>query len=212
MMPSPLTRILPLLLICFTFFVGCAANIKTQPQPLAFSSGQYSEDIIAILPLGAFNPAYGRQLQETYRRSFFPRWLYGSGEVTVLDDPYEDFSLALYNRLRGYNVFRRVVIVNNREEADALHARYLLTFRINDCYALGQGPNLDFVEWLTFKGHASVDVVIYDLATNSRIAAKNLTTDAYATSMWSTPDVRSYIRRSLLRGQTFHNLIAQIYF
>ncbi len=194
------------------FFTGCATNIRTEPEPLAMQPQSYPEETLAILPLGTFNPVYGETLAEEHRRSFLPRWLYGSGEVTVLENPYEDFALALYNRLRGYNVFRRVVIVKNRDEADELHARYVLCFRINDCYSIGEGPNLALSQWLTYKGVAQVDIIVYDLATGERVAAETLTSEAFTTSVWSTPDVRQYIRRSLLRGQTFHNLIARIRF
>lgn len=201
-----------LLLIGALLLTGCAANIQTKPEPLALQPQSYPEETLAILPLGKFNPIYGEQLTEEHRRWFLPRWLYGSGEVTILEDPYEDFALALYNRLRGYNVFRRVVIVKNRDEADELHARYVLCFRINDCYAVGEGPNLAFSEWLTYKGVAKVDIIVYDLAASERIAAETLQSEAFNTSVWSTPDVRNYLRRTLLKGQTFHNLIAQIKF
>ena len=58
----------------------------------------------------------------------------------------------------------------------------------------------------------SVDVAVYDLVTNERVFAERINVNANDTSVWSTPDVRDYLRRQLLKGVTFHNAISEITF
>lgn len=195
-----------------TVISGCATSKVTQPKPLALAERGHNDKILAIMPLGKLNPAYIKAREQENKAWFAPALLYGKGEVSGLNNPYEDFSLAIYNRLRGYDVFRRVVIVNSREEADKLGASYLLCFRINDCYAVGKGANWNFIYWLTYKGAFNVDVVVYDLDSNQRIDHQRISSEAYSTSTWSTSDVRAYLRRTLLRGVTLHNAISQINF
>ncbi len=193
-------------------FAGCATSKVTKPMPLALASRGHSDRILAIMPLGRLNPAYVDYQTDIHASWFLPRWLYGKGEVSVVPDPYEEFALAIYNRLRGYDIFRRVVIVKDRDEADSLQASYLLCFRINDCYAVGKGANWNFVEWLSYEGILDIDVIVYDLERNERIAYERIRDNTFNVSTWSTPDVRAYMRRTLLRGVTFHNAIAGIDF
>jgi len=193
-------------------FSGCATNKVTVPKPLMLAERGHNDKILAIMPLGKLNPAYVNAKEQENEAWFAPKLLYGKGEVSVLKNPYEEFALAIYNRLRGYDVFRRVVIVNSREEADKLDASYLLCFRINNCYAVGQGANWNFIYWLTYKAEFNVDVIVYDLDSNERIDYQRIESEAYSTSTWSTSDVRAYLRRTLLRGVTLHNAVAQINF
>jgi len=195
-----------------TVISGCATSEITQPKPLALAEHGHNDKILAIMPLGKLNPAYITAQEQENKAWFAPALLYGKGEVSGLNNPYEDFALAIYNRLRGYDVFRRVVIVKSREEADKLGASYLLCFRINGCYADGEGANWNFIYWLTYKADFNVDVVVYDLDSNERINHQKIESKAYSTSTWSTADVRAYLRRTLLRGVTLHNAVAQINF
>lgn len=193
-------------------FSGCATNKVTKPESLALAERGYNDKILAIMPLGKFNPAYADFQKEKYESWFAPKLLYGKGEISTVNDPYEEFALAIYNRLRGYDLFRRVVIVNSRDEADKLGASYLLCFRINDCFAVGRGGNWNFVYWITYEANFNVDVVVYDLDANERIGHERIASKAYSNSPWSTSDVRAYLRRNLLRGVTLHNAISQINF
>jgi hypothetical protein len=170
------------------------------------------DKILAVMPLGALPEDYSTNRFLEYRRWWVSRALYGSGEVTTLDDPNTDMALALFNRYRGYNIFRRVVVVKDRAEADRVQADYLLCFRINECYAVGRGANANFVEWITYEGIVDMDVAVYELAMNRRIGVQRVHADATTTSVWSGEQVRDYLRRELLRGTTFHNAIAQIEF
>ncbi|RLD09347.1 MAG: hypothetical protein DRI44_08675 [Chlamydiae bacterium] len=203
-------------LLCVSFLLallsGCATNQVTKPKPLALAERGHNDKILAIMPLGKMNPAYINYQKHKLESWFAPKMLYGKGEISGLEKPYEAFALAIYNRLRGYDVFRRVVIVNSREEADALGASYLLCFRINDCYSVGEGANWNFVYWITYKAVFDADVVVYDLDSNERITHQKIESKAYTSSPWSTSDVRAYLRRTLLRGVTFHNAISQINF
>lgn len=196
-----------LALLCLA---GCATRQTTQPMPMAITGKQNA--ILAILPLGNFNPAVKDRLAERYRASWFPRVMYGKGEVSVLDDPYEEMALAMFNRFRGYNLFNRVVIVKDRAEADQIRATHMLVFHINECYAVGRGANWNFVEWLTYEAFVNMDVVTYDLAANQRINHQNIVANATSTSVWTSKEMRDYLRRQLLRGVTFNNAIAQIQF
>jgi hypothetical protein len=162
--------------------------------------------------MGGMNASYPNLLAENYRANWFARTLYGKGEVTVLDNAYEEFALAIFNRLRGYDLFRRVVIVKDRSEADSLRATHLLTFRINDCYAVGSGANWNFVNWMSYESFLNLDVAVYDLVENQRVFAERINVNANDTSIWSTPDVRDYLRRQLLKGVTFNNAISEITF
>ena len=113
-------------IVILAVFSGCATSQVTRPQPLALAEKGQNDKILAVMPLGQFNPAYADFQKEKFESWFMPRLLYGKGEVSTLEKPYEEFALAIYNRLRGYDIFRRVVIVKNREEADKLGASYLL--------------------------------------------------------------------------------------
>ena len=200
--------------ICATaiFISGCATSQVTKPEPLALAGHEYNDKILAVMPVGQLNPIYVDYTKEKLESWFMPRWLFGKGETSFVPDPYEEFALAIYNRLRGYDIFRRVVIVKDREEADRLRASYLLCFRINECYAVGNGANWNFIEWLTYEADLDADIIVYDLEQNERIAHQRIRSNAISTSPWSTPDVRGYLRRTLLRGATFHNGISQISF
>ena len=143
-----------------TLFSGCATNQVTKPAPLALAERGHNDKIIAIMPLGRLNPAYIDYQKQKCKSWFAQELLFGKGEVSALKKPYEDFALAIYNRLRGYDVFRRAVIVNSREEADRLGASYLICFRINDCYALGKGANWNFVYWVTYKANFDAYIVV----------------------------------------------------
>jgi len=200
------------IIIVFATLTGCATSQVTKPQPLALAEKGQNDKILAIMPLGQFNSAYADFQKKKFESWFMPRLLYGKGEVSTIEKPYEEFALAIYNRLRGYDIFRRVVIVKNRDEADKLGASYLLCFHINDCYAVGEGANWNFIDWITYKAVFSVEVVVYDLDLNERIGYQTIQSIAYSSSPWSTPDVRAYLRRTLLRGVTFHNAISQITF
>ena len=191
---------------------GCATSQRTKPEPLALAEHGYNDKILAVMPLGQLNPVYQDYMSQKYESWFMPKAFFGTGETSFLKDPYEELALAIYNRLRGYDIFKRVVIVKDRQEADKLGAYYLLCFRINNCFSLGEGPNWDFVHWITYKGILDVDVIVYNLEQNERIYAEKIRSEAYTTSPWSTPDVRGYLRRTLLRGVTFHNGIARINF
>ncbi len=193
-------------------FSGCATSQITKPAPLALAERGHNDKIIAIMPLGRLNPAYIDYQKQKCKSWFAQELLFGKGEVSALKNPYEDFALAIYNRLRGYDVFRRAVIVNSREEADRLGATYLLCFRINECYAVGAGANWNFVYWVTYKALFDADIVVYDLDSNERINYQKIDSKAYSNSPWSTSDVRSYLRRTLLRGVTLHNAVSQINF
>lgn len=195
-----------------TLISGCATSQVTKPAPLALAEHGHNEKIIAIMPIGKFNPEYIDYQKQEYKSWFAQELLFGKGEISTLKKPYEDFALAIYNRLRGYDVFRRAVIVNSREEADRLGASYLLCFRINDCYAVGAGANWNFVYWITYKAIFDADIVAYDLDSNERINHQKIESKAYSNSPWSTSDVRSYLRRTLLRGVTLHNAVSQINF
>lgn len=196
-----------LALLCLA---GCATRQTTQPMPMAITGKQNA--ILAILPLGSADPAAKDRLAERYRASWFPRVMYGKGEVSVLDDPYEEMALAMFNRFRGYNLFNRVVIVKDRAEADQIRATHMLVFHINECYAVGRGANWNFVEWLTYEAFVNMDVVTYDLAANQRINHQHIVANATSTSVWTSREMRDYLRRQLLRGVTFNNAIAQIQF
>ena len=200
------------MVILITLISGCATSKVTQPKPLILAERGHNDKILAIMPLGKLNPAYINTQKQENKAWFAPTLLYGKGEVDGLNKPYEDFALAIYNRLRGYDVFKRVVIVNNREEADNLGATYLLCFRINKCYAVGKGANWNFIYWLTYKAVFNVDVIVYDLDSNERIDHQRIESEAYSNSPWSTSEVRAYLRRTLLRGVTLHNAVAQINF
>lgn len=196
--------------IAFLCLAGCATRQTTQPMPMAITGKQNA--ILAILPLGSADPAAKDRLAERHRASWFPRVMYGKGEVSVLDDPYEELALAMFNRFRGYNLFNRVVIVKDRAEADRIRATHMLVFHINECYAVGRGANWNFVEWLTYEAFVNMDVVTYDLAANQRINHQNIVANATSTSVWTSKEMRDYLRRQLLRGVTFNNAIAQIQF
>ena len=191
---------------------GCATNQKTTPLPIALVGKGYNDKILAILPVGEMNPLYGVFKSDQNRSWWMPRLLYGKGEVTVLSNAYAETATVIYNRLRGYNGFRRVVIVSSRKEADDLRANFLLCFHINDMFAVGRGANWNCVEWSTFEGIASMDVIVYDLDKNERISHQVIQVNAFDTEPWSTPDVRDFVRWELLSGVTLHNAIAQIDF
>jgi len=205
-------KIFSVLIIALVILSGCATSQVTKPEPLALAQNGHNEKILAIMPLGQINPAYADFQKQKYESWFMPRMLYGKGEVSTLEKPYEEFALAIYNRLRGYDIFRRVIIVHDRDEADKLGASFLLCFRINECYAVGEGANWNFIDWITYKAVFNADVVVYDLDLNERIDHQIIQSEAYTSSPWSTSDVRAYLRRTLLRGVTFHNAVSQINF
>ena len=209
--------------LSFVLF-GCATNKVTYPQPLALNNGSFENKTLCIMAYGEPEDNY-ESLAETYHRWWLPRFCYGSGEVTVLDHPYvnddgqvfqdntnEAFAEAIFNRLRGYSIFKRVVMVKDRAEADEFNYDYLLVFHINNCYAKGLGANSNFIEWSTIEGNVDVSVFVYDLKANQRISEQNIQSTATSTYAWATPDVREYLRRKLLKGTTFHNAISQITF
>ena len=212
-------------LSALTFLMfGCATSEVTYPQPLALNNGSFEGKTLCIMAYGEPTDNY-EQLSETYHRWWLPRFIYGSGEVTVLDHPYvnddgqvfqdntnEAFAEAIFNRLRGYSIFKRVVTVKDRAEADEFNYDYLLVFHINECYAKGLGANANFVEWSTIEGNVNVSVFVYDLKANQRISEQNIQSTATSTYAWATPDVREYLRRKLLKGTTFHNAVSQITF
>jgi len=198
-------------IICL-FFVGCATNDVTKPALMSISDSEYQENIIAILPVGEANPAYKNSLAEINKKWFMRRWLSGNGEVSILESPYEDFALALYNRLRGYDIFGRAVIVSDRTEADNLRAQYLLCFRINNCYAIGRGANWNFVEWCTSEGVLDIDVIVYDLIQNERISEQKIKSNAFDTYVWTSGEMQDYLQKKLIKGVTFNNAISQINF
>jgi hypothetical protein len=201
------------LAIVLAGLAGCATSKVTMPARMALEGrGDYTDKILAVMPLGALPEGYTSNRIEELHAWWMPRKMYGSGEVTTLADPNQDMALAIFNRYRGHGIFRRVVVVKDRAEADRLHADYLLCFRINDCYAVGRGANANFVEWLTYEGFVNMDVAVYDLPRNRRIASQRVRADATATSVWSGSEMRDYLRRQLLRGATFNNAIAQIDF
>lgn len=189
---------------------GCATRKTTQPVPMAVAGKQNA--ILAVMPLGSADTGAKDALSQRYRASWFPRVMYGKGEISVLDDPYEEMSLAIFNRFRGYNLFNRVVIVKDRAEADQIRATHMLVFHINECYAIGRGANWNFVEWLTYEAFVNMDVMAYDLAAGQRISHQSIVANATSTSVWTSKEMRDYLRRQLLRGVTFNNAIAQIQF
>ena len=199
------------IIICLSF-LGCATNIVTKPNPMSLSEIEYQESIIAILPIGESNPAYKNSLVEINKKWFMSRWISGNGEVSALEKPYEDFALAVYNRLRGYDIFGRAVIVADREEADKLRAQYLLCFRINNCYAVGRGSNWNFVEWCTSEGIVDIDVNVYDLRENERISEQRIRANAFDTYVWTSGEMQDFLQKKLIKGVTFNNAISQINF
>ncbi len=199
------------LIICMNFW-GCATSNVTKPNPLTLSKSEYQDSIIAILPIGQANPIYLNYLSELNEKWFLRRWISGIGLISILKDPYEDFALAIYNRLRGYDIFGRAVIVADREEADKLRAQYLLCFRINECYAVGRGVNWNFVEWCTYEGLVDIDVIVYDLIKNERISNQSIRANAFNTSVWTSSEMQDYLQKKLLKGVTFNNAISQINF
>lgn len=203
---------------------GCATSEVTYPQPLALNNGQFQDKTLCVMSYGEAPDNYDL-LSETYGRWWWPRYFYGSGEVTVLDHPYTNdeqqvfvdsandaFFEALFNRLRGYSIFKRVVRVESREEADQFNYDYLLVYHINECYAVGLGANANFIEWSTLEGNANVSVLVYDLKQNQRISTQDLQSTATSTFAYATPEVRDHLRRKLLKGTVFHNIISQISF
>ena len=199
------------IIICLSFW-GCATSVVTKPNPMSLSEIEYQETIIAILPIAESNPTYQNSLAAINKKWFMSRWISGNGEVSTLKNPYEDFSLALYNRLRGYDIFGRAVIVDDREEADKLRAQYLLCFRINNCYAVGRGANWNFVEWCTSEGIVDVDVIIYNLIENERISEQRIRANAFDTYVWTSGEMQDYLQKKLIKGVTFNNAISQINF
>jgi len=199
------------MIICLSFF-GCATNVVTKPNPMSLSNTEYQESIIAILPIGEADPAYKNSLVEINKKWFMSRWISGNGEVSALENPYEDFSFAVYNRLRGYDIFGRAVIVADREEADKLRAQYLLCFRINNCYAVGRGSNWNFVEWCTSEAIVDIDVIVYDLIENERISEQKIRANAFDTYVWTSGEMQDYLQKKLIKGVTFNNAISQINF
>ncbi|NLF39981.1 hypothetical protein GX586_11075 [bacterium] len=192
---------------------GCATRQITTPAPMAVTGRGHQEKILAIMPLGSANPYNEEAIAKEHRASWFPRVMYGKGEVSFLSNTYEEVGLAIYNRFRGYNAFRRVVFpVDSRSEADSMRADLLLCYHVNTCYARGLGANWNFVEWVSYEGAVDIDVAVYDLTRNQRIYYKRILSTATTTSPWSTYDVRAYIRRQHLRGVTLNNAIAQIDF
>ncbi len=198
-------------IICLSF-LGCATSVVTKPNPMSLSEIEYQESIIAILPIGEANPAYKNSLAEINKKWFMSRWISGNGEVSALEKPYEDFSLAIYNRLRGYDIFGRAVIVDDREEADKLRAQYLLCFRINNCYAVGRGSNWNFVEWCTSEGIIDIDVIVYNLIENERISEQRIRANAFDTYVWTSGEMQDFLQKKLIKGVTFNNAISQINF
>ncbi len=192
------------------FMAGCATRQATQPQAMAISGKQ--DAILAIVPMGSPDMGAKEALGQRYRSSWFPRVMYGKGEISVLDDPYEEMGLAIFNRYRGHNLFRRVVIVKDRAEADQVRATHMLVFHINECYAIGRGANWNFVEWLTYEAFVNMEVMAYDLAAGQRLTQQSIVANATSTSVWTSKEMRDYLRRQLLRGVTFNNAIAQIQF
>jgi len=208
-----LSGLAPALLVVLGFLLGgCATRATTQPAPMALAGKSFPDGVLAIMPLSTPDPAYYTRIADSFHRSWFPRTMYGSGEVTTLVNHNDEFALALYNRIRGCNVFNRAVIVKDRAEADQLGATHMIAFHISECYAAGRGSNWNFIEWLTYEGVLDVNVVVYDLAANQRIQHQKIHSTATTTSPWSSPDVRDFIRRKLLTGVTFHNAIAQMSF
>ncbi len=192
---------------------GCATSNVTMPARLALEgTSEFRDKILAIMPLGTLPDGYTSNRIAELHAWWMPRAMYGKGEVTTLENPNQDMALAMFNRYRGRDLFRRVVTVADRPEAERIQADYLLCFRINDCYAVGRGANANFVEWITYEGIVSMDVAIYDLARNQRIASQRVRADATSTSVWAGQEMRNYLKRQLLRGATFHNAIAQITF
>ncbi len=192
---------------------GCATSKVTMPARLALEgTSAFRDKILAVMPLGTLPDGYAADRIEELQAWWMPRKMYGKGEVTTLANPNQDMALAIFNRYRGRDLFQRVVTVADRAEAERVQADYLLCFRINDCYAVGRGANANFVEWLTYEGMVSMDVAIYDLARNQRIASQRVQADATSTSVWAGQEMREYLKRQLLRGATFHNAIAQINF
>ncbi len=211
--------------ICCSLFSGCATNVVTQPNYVLLRDRNYKDKILAIMPYGSTSPGYGDILREKNHAWWFPRKTYGKGEVTVLGEPYtidekvyptedsyEEMGLQMFNRYRGYNCFKRVVIVKDRAEADSLRADYLLVYHINECYARGLGGNWNFVEWITYEGVVDMDVAVYDIIQNQRLTSQHIHSEGTSTSSWVTPEVRNYLRRQLLKGTVFNNAIAEINF
>jgi len=206
-------------------FSGCATRVVTKPNYIKLREAGYNEKILAIMPYGTVDSVYADQLRTRYEAFFLNRWLYGKGEITVpgqpymvgdktinSEGPYEQLGAIIYNRLRGYNAFKHVVIVKDRAEAEATNADYLMVYHINHCYARGLGPNFNLFQWLTYEGLLDMDVVVYDLLENRRIKDQKITSKTTSTSVWCESDVRAFERRKLLKGTTFNNAIAEITF
>jgi hypothetical protein len=208
-----------------SLFTGCATRVVTTPKYIKLREAGYNEKILAIMPHGDITTDYGDRLRERYKAIFYNRWFFGKGEVSVLGEPYtidgktvtpegpyEQLGAIIYNRLRGYNAFKHVVIVKDRQEADDINADFLLVYHINKCYSRGLGANLNLFEWLTYEGTLDMDIVVYDLVENRRIKDQKIVTKTTSTSVWEERDVRAYERRKLLKGTTFNNAIAEITF
>ena len=211
--------------ICCSLFSGCATSVVTQPDYVLLRDQNYTDKILAVMPYGTAVPGYGDILRDKFDSWWLPRWMYGKGEVTVLgepytlddvqyptDGPYEEMGYQMFNRFRGYNCFKRVVLVKDRQEADSINADFLLVYHINECYAHGLGANWNFVEWISYEGVVDMDVAVYDIVRNERIASQHVRSLATSTSAWVTPEVRNYLRRQLLKGTVFNNAIAEITF
>ena len=204
---------------------GCATSEVTMPNPsFELEMFDHSKHTLALLPYGSLPFDYGEQLSNRYARWFAPRMYSGNGEVYTFETPFQmdektlifdtntEIALAIYNRLRGYSVFRRVIIVESVEEAAQYNADYLMLFNVNECYTKGLGANWNFVEWITNEGNIDLDIAVYDFKTMNRILAQNYKSVATSTCAWATRDVRQYLRYNLLKGATLHNLVTQISF
>lgn len=208
-----------------SMFTGCATRVVTAPKFIKLREGGYNEKVLAIMPYGDISTDYGDRLRERNKAIFYNRWFFGKGEISVLGEsytidgktvtpegPYEQLGAIIYNRLRGYNAFKHVVMVKDRQEADDINADFLLAYHINKCYSRGLGANFNLFEWLTYEGTLDMDVVVYDLVENRRIKSQKIESKATSTSVWEERDVRAYERRKLLKGTTFNNAIAEITF
>jgi hypothetical protein len=208
-----------------TLFTGCATRVVTSPKYVKLREAGYNDKILAIMPYGDISTDYGDRLRERNKAIFYNRWLFGKGEISVPGEPYtfegktvtpegpyEQLGEVIYNRLRGYNAFKHVVMVKDRQEADAINADFLMIYHINKWYARNLGANLNLFEWITYEGTLDVDIVVYDLVENRRIKDQQIESKATSTSVWEERDVRAYERRRLLKGTTANNAIADITF
>ena len=198
--------------IIVTLLSACATGRSTEPEPMTVAPHQFPDGILAIMPIGTWEPGYTDAKAQRFHASWFPRTMYGKGEVTTIADPYEAFGLTIFNRMRGNNSFKRAFLVKDRAEANLLGATHLVAFKINDCYAVGRGANWNFIEWISYEAVLDVHIAVYDIAANRRIQYQHVESKATSTSPWSSPDVREFLRLRLLEGVAFNNAVSKISF